>query len=429
MTEQPLDLKRAVQIVQRHWIVVGVVAMIGLIAGGAYTIANPPLLSSSALVQLSSASSGTATQVVVAGSEEVLAGALRSVGPRMSLLGLRKLISVSSLAPGILSISAQGKTATGAERAANAVAASYVAYVSSNKVALKTQAKIIAPATSATGRSRAVSTILTALLGLAVAAFLGIVGALALSRSDKRLRRRDEIADAIGVPVLASVGAAHPANVARWSKLLEDYRPSAADAWRLRSVLHHLGLADATSAPPVGGHSVTVVSLSSDKGALALGPQLAIFAASLGVPTVLVIGPQQDASATATLRAACAGKAESSARSGRLRITVADGGQMTRLPNARLTVVVAVVDGRTPQLDTTIETSVAVLSVSAGGTTADQLARVAANAAAADREIEGILVADPDANDPTTGRIPHIGRTVHRMKPTRLTSSTTESRL
>ena len=43
------------------------------------------------------------------------------------------------------------------------------------------------------------------------------------------------------------------------------------------------------------GSSVAVLSLSSDPGAFALGPQLAVFAASLGIPTALVIGPQQDA--------------------------------------------------------------------------------------------------------------------------------------
>ena len=45
-----------------------------------------------------------------------------------------------------------------------------------------------------------------------------------------------------------------------------------------------------------------VLSLSSDPRAIALGPQLAVFAASQGIPTALVIGPQQDATVTATLR-------------------------------------------------------------------------------------------------------------------------------
>ena len=70
----------------------------------------------------------------------------------------------------------------------------------------------------------------------------------------------------------------------------------------------YLGLTDVSHADVSagGGSSLAVLSLSSDPKALALGPQLAVFAASLGIPTALVIGPQQDANATATLRAACA---------------------------------------------------------------------------------------------------------------------------
>ena len=73
-----------------------------------------------------------------------------------------------------------------------------------------------------------------------------------------------------------------------------------------------------------GGSSLAVLSLSSDPKALALGPQLAVFAASLGIPTALVVGPQQDPNATATLRAACAAPSEPSERSRYLRVTVSD---------------------------------------------------------------------------------------------------------
>ena len=72
--------------------------------------------------------------------------------------------------------------------------------------------------------------------------------------------------------------------------------------------------------------SLTVLSLSTDPRSLALGPQLAVFAASQGIPTALVIGPQQDADATATLRTACAvPPSASSKRLGHLRVIVSDG--------------------------------------------------------------------------------------------------------
>ena len=51
-----------------------------------------------------------------------------------------------------------------------------------------------------------------------------------------------------------------------------------------------------------------------------------------------------------------------------------------------------------------------VLGVSAGAATAEQLARVAASAAADGRDIAGILVADPDPADHTTGRLPQLAR-------------------
>ena len=146
------------------------------------------------------------------------------------------------------------------------------------------------------------------MLGALVGGLIGAIVALAVSRNQNRLRERDEIANSIGVPVLASFPVAHPADAAGWTKLLEDYKPAAVHAFGLRQALQQLGTASVNGSNG-SGHgmpSFTVLSLSSDPGAFALGPQLAVFAASQGIPTTLVIGPQQDVKATATLRAACA---------------------------------------------------------------------------------------------------------------------------
>ncbi|MGO8958253.1 MAG: hypothetical protein ACLQFR_12915, partial [Streptosporangiaceae bacterium] len=428
MTEQPLDLRRSMQIVRRHWIAVFAIAVVGGLAGAAYTLHSPPLESSTAVVEVSATSSGTETQGIIAGTDEnVLAAAARRIAQGMSAVRLGKLIKVSVLAPGVLSITAQGKTATAAERTANAIADSYVAYLGSSTSApspgpagsaANAAARIVSPATIATGPSLITSLATSAGIGTVVAAVVGAVGAMAFGRRDRRFRRRDEIADAIGVPVLASIKVDHPNNVAHWRGLLENYRPSAAEAWRLRSTLQHLGLTEvAAGSPGTGrGRSLTVISISSDKRALAIGPQLAVYASSLSLPTMLVIGPQQDAGATAKLRTACAAMAPSSQRRGGLEVVVADNGQLALLPEAMLTVVVAVVDGRAPQFKSTIRTDLAVLAVSAGAPTADELAHVAASAGAAGLEIDGILVADPDESDPTTGRVPHIGRNVRQMR-------------
>ena len=171
-----------------------------------------------------------------------------------------------------------------------------------------------------------------------------------------------------------------------------------------------------------------MLSLSSDPGALALGPQLAVFAASQGIPTALVVGPQQDADVTATLRTACAAPpSASSKRPSQLRVTVSDD-DVDVQPDAALTVVVAVVDGRSPRMPDTMRTTATVLGVSAGAATAEQLARVAVSAAADGRDIAGILVADPDPADQTTGRLPQLARPAQRRMPTRMTGITTEIR-
>jgi hypothetical protein len=178
-----------------------------------------------------------------------------------------------------------------------------------------------------------------------------------------------------------------------------------------------------------GPFTLAVLSLSSDSGALALGPQLAVFAASQEIPTALVIGPQQDAAAAATLRTACAGPlSEASTRHGLLQVTANEGDAADVNADAALVVVVAVVDSRTPEMPDTMRTNATVIGVSAGAATAEQLARAAVVAAADGRDITGILVADPDPDDQTTGRIPHLARPARRRLPNRLRGIVTEIR-
>jgi hypothetical protein len=289
---------------------------------------------------------------------------------------------------------------------------------------------LLQSATSAAGLRPLEVIIIDALIGAISGVLIGAIIALAIRRGDRRLRDRDDIANSIGVPVLASFPVAHPSDAAGWTKLLDDYKPAVLPALQMRKALHHLGAAavDGDNWDYDGRPSVTIVSLSSDRRALALGPQLAAFAASQGIPTVLVIGPQQDPDATATLRTACAvSPSASSGRPSQLRVTVAD--DRVEVPqDAALTVVVAVVDGRSPRIPDTMKTTATLLGVSPGTTTAEQMARVAVNADAYGREITGILVADPEPTDQSTGRIPQLSRPSHRRLPTRLRGISTEIR-
>jgi hypothetical protein len=355
----------------------------------------------------------------------------------MSLSALRADIHVNSLTGYIISVSAESKLGADAEATANAVANSYIAYVNSpNSPIPQVSAHMLQPATSATGRNRWLALALTALIGALAGAVIGVIAALAISRKDRRLWKRDEIASSIGVPVLASFPVRHPRDAAGWMELLEDYEPAARDAWRMRQALLQLGIADMSvnngilnNGSDGGSSSLTVLSFSSDPGAIALGPQLAVLAASLGIPTALIIGPQEDPAAAATLRTACAmPPPQPSKRPSHLQVIADDDANFDGRFGAGLTVFVAVVDGRTPQMPHTMRTSTTLLGVSAGTATAEQIARVAVNAATDGRGIAGILVADPEPADHTTGLVPQLARPTRHRLPTRLSGRTTEIR-
>ena len=429
MSDQPLDLRRSMQVIRRHWIAVTAIALLGLAAGAGYTEYKPPMLTSTATVQLSTSNVATmASQVVIADSDTVLATALPHVAPQMTLTQLHSLVKVSSLTASFLSITASGKTARDAEQTAGAVRNSYLQWAAAHGRSYKMAANGFGLVSSATGPSKISTMIFTGVIGAVIGLILGVIGALALSRRDRRLRLRDEIADAIGVPVLASLPVVHANDAAHWSRLLDDYEPGVADAWRLRNALQYLGLFNPKypTARHHGGQSVTVLSLSTDKRALALGPQIAAFAASLGVSTVLVIGRQEDASVTATLRVACT--AQPPKRGGNLRVIVADHDDPDMELDATLTVIVSVVDGRSPSVAAAAPSSVTVLGVTSGTTTAEQLARVATSAATHGSSIDGLFIADPDPADPTTGRIPQLVRPARNSQPTRLSGIQTETR-
>jgi capsular polysaccharide biosynthesis protein len=429
MSEQALDLKRSLQIVRQYVVAVAILAAVGVLAGAGYAKLKPPMVSSEAVVLLPTNTRDMPTQVLIAGSDHVLAGALRGIHPTVSLQTLRDRVDVRQLTSNALSVTAQAGYADQAEDIANAVADSYIAYVSGlSKANGKVPAQLLEPAVNATGTAFYVKVLTLAAVGGLAGMLVGVIGAIAIGRGDRRLRQRDAIADAIGVPVLASLPVWHPTEVAHWTNLLESYRPTVVHAWRLRNALQYLGMPDWISAHKGNGHgySITVVTLASDRRALALGPQLAVFAASQDISTTLVLGPQQDTNAAATLSAACSAASAPSRRANGLQVIVSDRGALSLQTNTMFTVVVAVVDGESPRVGDTIGTTATVLGVSAGGATTEELARVAASAAAAGRQIEGILVADPDSKDHTTGRIPQLARS-GRVQPTRVPGMRAES--
>lgn len=422
MSPQVLDTRRFLHTLRRHRKLVGFAVVLGLVGGAAFTVTRPPLYSAKALVELPG-EQYIQTQVVVAISDNVLVGAMPNINPAVPLATLRHEVTATSLTTEIVQIAAQGTTAAQAESVANAVANSYVSFLSSPSApGGKVVGHLLDSASTAARTPLSSRLLLYCGLGALLCGLIGSLIALSIDRADRKLWERDAIADAIGVPVIASVPVAHPSSAAGWRKLLEGYDPGVVHGWTLRKALHHLDLIDVRGGR---GASLTVLSLSSDPGAVALGPQLAVFAASLGIPTALVIGPRNDTNAMATLCAACTVTPVVSSGSGRLQITVGDDEDADSPRAAALTIVAAVVDDQASQVAQVMRTTATVLGVSAGVATAEQLARVAISAASDGRDIAGIVVADPDSADQTTGRLPEPSRPTQRRLPTRRTGTVT----
>jgi capsular polysaccharide biosynthesis protein len=423
VSDNAQDLRTSLQMIRRHKAIVLLLVLLGLLAGYGYNALRPPVVTSDALVVLPGSVHNIATQAIIADSDTVLSVARTKIEPTLPLPALRSRVIVASLTANVISITAQATTTGQAEDIANAVADSYIAYAhSANDPAGPVLARILEPAAGATGGPSPIRVLIVAFLGGLAGLLIGAVLAVAIGRGDRRLRYRDEFADAIGVPVLASLEVSQPSDLSGWVKLLEDYRPTAVEAWRLRGALHHLGLADVMAGT---GVSVAVVSRTGDRRALAVGPQLASFAASLGVPTTLVFGTHQVPDVAVALRAACGALAEQPGSSMKLRVAASDLDNISGLPDLGLAVVVSVVDSESPSA-ATVPTDATVLAVSAGAATAEQLARAAASTLTDGRSLAGIIVADPDPADHTTGRLPLLVRPAQHVVPARVTGKSLE---
>ena len=423
MSGQALDLRRSAQIVWRLRGLVAAFIVLGFLGGAVYTAVHPAVYQSRALVAISPSVSIT-SQAAVVTSPSVLGPALNGVDRGVPLTILRNRVFVLRVATGLMAVVAEANSPGQAIGTANVVARSYVAYATAgdDPTTGPVPVQLFVPATSAPGTALPWRLFYAAGTGVLVGAVIGVIIALAVGRGNRWLRERDEIADSIGVPVMASVRVSHPANPAGWTKLLDGYEPDAADAWRLRKVLRELGHADLA---PGQGASVAVLSLADDRKALALGPQLAAFAAKQGIPATLMLDSQPEAKVTAALHAACAA-ATGSPGPGRPSVAVINPDEGA-LPVDGLVIVAAVVDGQTPRVAATTRATTTVLGVTSGAVTAQQLTRVAASAAGDGRDIVGILVADPQPGDPTTGRLPQVARFGQRRMPIRMTTAVTET--
>jgi capsular polysaccharide biosynthesis protein len=399
VSTQELDVKKSWRAIRRHRRVVAAAAAVGLLAGVGYALIQPPLHTATSLVVLPpppatdaeklAGTQSIETQVYIADSEPVLKSAGQNLSPTLPTDVVRGRVKVAAVTQDVIKIDARGTSAGQAMQLANAVAEVYLVFVTTDQklpgdLGKKTGARVLEEATTARGGNMAVHLGIWGLLAALLGAVAGSIGVLARERGDKRLRLRDEIADAVGLPVLASVSSYPAEDPSDWAALLERYSPTAVDAWSLRKTLHNLGV-DVKSGAAL---SLSVISFADDLKARPLGPQLAAFAESIGVATSVVVDSHSDP----------AGK-------------------------VALSIHLVVVDRDAPQLADTARTTRTIVALSAGAVTAEELARLAVAAAADDREIDGLVVTDPDPSDRTIGRVSQSMRRSSSRLPTLLTGS------
>jgi capsular polysaccharide biosynthesis protein len=157
-------------------------AVLGLAAGLGYAVLTAPMLTSTAIVYLPSSVHNVSTQKVIATSNPVLLGALRTIDSGESPQTLRSAIQVKNLTTRVLAFSAPGKTAAQAARTAQAVATSYVGYVNApGRPGPSVQAQILTSATaaSASGPSKVTHSVTYGLLGALAGLLIGAIVVLA----------------------------------------------------------------------------------------------------------------------------------------------------------------------------------------------------------------------------------------------------------
>jgi capsular polysaccharide biosynthesis protein len=279
-------------------------------------------------------------------------------------------------------------------------------------------ASVIQPASAGKQASYLTSAFSYVLGGAVLFTLLAAISIAATNQRDPKLRSRDEIADAVGIPVVASVRTRSPRTASAWMDLLRSYEPGNADGWALRQMLHTLlpdpGRDWASSEPFV----LVVVTLSGDSGGLAVAPQIAAFAATNGISTQFHAAQEHESAVALWAAASQASK----------RDDMQPGLTVTTVPDSRalveLSVRLLVLDRDTPEPDASVAgPGAALLAVSSASVTRHNLADAVVATDRAGITIEGIVVANPDPLDRTTGRLSPIERTGSTApRPTAITS-------
>jgi capsular polysaccharide biosynthesis protein len=266
--------------------------------------------------------------------------------------------------------------------------------------------QVLEPATSAEGPSLFASA-LPFLLAALVALAAGCAAALWRDRRDDRARRRQDIAAAIGAPVLASLQARRGSGSG--SSAVANQHGSQSDEQTLRHLERRLANGHDT------GAGFVVVSLTGDDAAIQIVRQLSDAAAQSGLDTALFVPPsRQPLDGLRVPPTGSHGATQDNPTIHEMHRTLDDAA-----PDADLAIVLVITDGSTLELPRWSASMPTVMSVSAGFARRDELAIVSAMMRAASRPFAGVIVTNPDPRDGTSAS--QLPATEPQLVPTRIT--------
>lgn len=234
-----------------------------------------------------------------------------------------------------------------------------------------------------------------ALIGLAT----GSVLVLARQKIDRRVRARGDIAEIVGAPVLVSLTVPRR-RAAAGRAVSQRWEPTATENLALRQVLSSLDVA-----PGGGATEIVAITLAGDVAGPLVAFRLAGFAGRAGIRTNFVIGTRHPD--TSALRTACRSvpaQPPDALPNLRMHDIADDSDPDRRSGDAELTVTVLVLEDDDLELRERCGRIVTVLATSSGFATQDLLARAGGACLDTGHPLSGVLVANPDPGDHTTGR-------------------------
>ena len=180
MSQPTPDLRRSHRAIRRYEAPVGMAAAVGLLAGAVAAVFSPVMITSTALVVLPASAPSTATAVVIADSDPVLAAALPGLSPATSLGTLRAEVQVKSLTSDILAVSVRGPGRGHRQRGRRELHRLRRFRGQPGRTCV---GEMLQPAMSATGTAPLMRLLVGAMLGVASAMLTEVIAALVSRRT------------------------------------------------------------------------------------------------------------------------------------------------------------------------------------------------------------------------------------------------------